>query len=79
MADLNEDVNELEEVVEKLDNSLRKNNLKIRGLKEEIEGRDLVRYLTELFTEWVGSDCELEISLLTANWVGLLRKEAKFP
>lgn len=43
----------MEAVVENLENSRQKNNVKIRGLKE---GDDLSGFLVELFTSWDGSN-----------------------
>lgn len=76
--DLHEETGELEELVERLDNLQRNHNLKIRGLKEGHEGKDL-GFLIELFTGWAGSDCDIEIRLLAAYRIGKFRKEAKFP
>lgn len=41
----------LEGVVENLDNVQTKNNIKIRRLKQAIEGKDPIEYLVELFSE----------------------------
>lgn len=43
LGDLREDLDVLEGVVENLDKLQTNNNIKIRGLKEAIEGEDLVR------------------------------------
>lgn len=51
VVELTEGVTDLEEMVEYLDNSQRKNDLKIRGLKEGTEGRDFVGYLTEFLQD----------------------------
>lgn len=51
-GDVTEDFQELETVVEKLDNAQHKNDGKLRGLKEGTEGKDLVGFLTKLFTGW---------------------------
>lgn len=48
---------------ENLDNAQWKNNIKIRGLKEGVEGEGdgLFGCLSELFSGWVGVDCEIVI------------------
>lgn len=56
--------------MENLDTLQRKNNMKIRGLKETMEGKNLVRYLVDLFTEWIGSDRGNTVKLLTACRIG---------
>lgn len=65
-GEVTEGLKDLETVVEKLDNAQRKNNVKLRGLKEGAEGKDLVGFLTELFTAWAGAESEAVISIETA-------------
>lgn len=48
-------------------------------MKENSEGSDLVGYLTELFLGWVGSQCEVVISILAAYRVDTLKNSHKFP
>lgn len=48
--DIGKDFDGLEAIIENLDNVHCKNNLKIRGLKENIEGQDLPGYLIDLFS-----------------------------
>lgn len=79
VEDFGKDYDELERVVENLDNNQRKNNLKVRGLKEGTEGQDLKGYLTEVFAIWVGSDIETDISITSAFRIGPLRKVANYP
>lgn len=43
-SDINRHFDGLEEVVEKLDNSQMKNNVKIKDLNERVEGEDLSGY-----------------------------------
>lgn len=74
VGDLGEDVDVLEEVVENLDNSLRN----IRGLKETMEGEDLVHYLVELFSEWARSECGLVINIQAAFRVGIYRAKQRY-
>lgn len=45
LQDVSDDLDELEEIVENLDNNHRKNSIKIRGLKEGVEGSNLVVFL----------------------------------
>lgn len=46
---LDKDLNDLEGIVENLDNQQHRNNIKIRVLKEKLEGKKLSDYLTDLF------------------------------
>lgn len=64
---IDSDLGELEDTVENLDNLQRKNNIKLRGLKENIEGTDLVGLLTQLFSGWVASNSDSDIKILTAQ------------
>lgn len=57
----------------------KKNNIKTRGLKEGIEGEDLESFSTDLFTSWVGADCEVVIRILSSYHVGVFKSSAKFP
>lgn len=72
-------VDNLETTVENLDNAQHKNNLKICGLEETIEGKDLSGYLTDLFTSWVGSECEVELSIMSAYRVKPHKVMNKYP
>lgn len=40
---------ELQEIVENTDNSARRNNVRLHGFTEEVEGNNLKAYLEELF------------------------------
>lgn len=62
----NEDMYEIQQVLENLDNNIRKNNIRIKVLKEEAEGHDLKAFLEELFTGCLGSDSMVTINLLFA-------------
>lgn len=44
------DTNNIQQIIENLDNKVRKNNLRIKGLKEGAEGENLLVFLEELFT-----------------------------
>lgn len=50
VAHLGEDFDEVQTVVENLENFAKKNNLRLRGLKEQAEGQDLCLFLKDLFT-----------------------------
>lgn len=78
-GELNTTTEDLEANVEHLNNAQWKNNIKIRGLKEGLEGSDSVGFLTELFTGWVGEDSDINISVLTAYRVGSYNSSAKYP
>lgn len=49
-VEVSDDLQDLETVVEKLANAHCKNNVKLKGLKEWAEGKDMVSFLTELLT-----------------------------
>lgn len=74
-----EDLQELETIVEKIDNAHSRNNVKLRGLREGVEVKDLVGFLTEFFTGWAGTNSDIDINIEAAYWVGILRTPAKFP
>lgn len=69
----------LESTVENLENTQCRNNLKIHSLKENIEGKDLSGYIIDLFSSWVGSNCEVEVSITVAYRVGVYRPTNKYP
>lgn len=56
-----------------------KTNIRLRGLKEGVEGGNLIGYLTELFTAWAGSDCEVVITIVSAYRIGTRREVNKYP
>lgn len=76
---INEDLDVLENIVENLDNAQRKNNIKIRGLREATEGNYLVGYLTSLYINWVKIACVIVISITTAFWVGVDKASQRYP
>lgn len=47
--------------------------MKVCGLREKIEGKDLIGYLTDLFTS-----CEIEFTISSAYRVGIYRP-TKYP
>lgn len=49
MQDISDNLEGVEEIVENLDNTQRKNNIKLKGLKEGTEEKNLLAFLTELF------------------------------
>lgn len=65
--------------VENLDNSLRKNNITLRGLKEGTTGEDLVGYITELLTACAVSDCELTINIVAECRIGPFKATNQYP
>lgn len=52
--------------VENIGNSLRRNNLRLKGLKEGAEGENLQQYLKNLFIACLGSDYNTEVKLKSA-------------
>lgn len=78
VEDFGREYDELESTVESLDNNQRKNNLKIRGLKEGAKGPDLKGYLTGLFSNWIGSEAETDISVTSAFPLGPLKKAPRY-
>lgn len=79
VGELNTTVEDLEASLERLDNAQWKNNIKIRGLKEGLEGLGLVGFLMEQFTGWVGADSDINTGVLTAYRVGSYNALAKYP
>lgn len=55
------------------------NRKTIKGAERDAEGSDLVGFLTELFTGWVGADSDVSISTSAAYRVGPHRTNAKYP
>lgn len=70
---------ELEDTVVNLNNIQKKNNLKLRGLKEGAEGDNLTNYLTDLFTPWLGADSEIAVSIEAAYRIWTLNPASKLP
>lgn len=54
--DIGDEVNEVQMTVENLDNVLRRNDLRLKGLKEGAEGDNLVSFLDASFVACLGSD-----------------------
>lgn len=69
----------LEATMENPNNLHCKNNLKIHGLKEKVEGQDHSRYLIELFHSWLGSESEVVLEIAAAYRVGIYRPTNKYP
>lgn len=61
-----EDFDDLQTVVENSETLVKRNNLKLRGLKEQADGENLSPYLQDLFTSCIGSDSYVDISLIAA-------------
>lgn len=70
---MTEDFDELEGVMKNLDNSQRGSNIKLRGLKEGVEGEDLPGYLTGLFSSWIRADQETRVTIVTAFCIGFYK------
>lgn len=68
--DLDKNFDQLQAEVENIDTLVKKKNIKLQGLKEGLEGRDVIAYLVEHFSGWVGSDCGLVITISAATRVG---------
>lgn len=47
---LENDLDDLETLVESVDNNVKNNNIRLKGLNEGIEGNDLKTYLEDTFT-----------------------------
>lgn len=62
-----------------MDNFSWKNNIRICGLKEYVEGKDLAVFLEEHFEGLSGSEAEFVISILFAHRVGPCNKSRKTP
>lgn len=77
VAHLSEDVDEIQSVVENAENLARKNDIHLRGLKEQVEGEDLSAYLKDLFWGCVGSKSNVEIKLISTYRIGALKQIIK--
>lgn len=65
---------ELQTLFENTDNNSKKYNICLRGLKEGVVGRNLAEYLVDLFTNCLGVYSELPVQIVSAFWVGTLKK-----
>lgn len=65
-----DDFEELEQTVESVDNNLRKSNIRLKGVKGGVEGKDLKQFLEEVFTACLGSDCDVVVQIDSAFYVG---------
>lgn len=63
---------------ENLDHGQRKNSIKIRGLREGVDGGDLMVFFTELFTAWI-EVCDVAVSIIAAYRIGLEKKSLRYP
>lgn len=70
MDQLVDDFDDLEQTVENVDNSLRKNNIRLKGVKEGMEGKDSRQFLEEVFTACLGSESEVVVQIDSAYRVG---------
>lgn len=64
-----EEFDELQSALENTENYLRKNNIKFRGLKEQVEGDCLIDYLQHMFASCAGSECDT--GLILSQHIGL--------
>lgn len=71
MNELSDDVDDLEGFLEALDNLQHKNNIKLRGVKEEVEEGNLIGYLQGMFTDQLQISGETETSIELAFQVGV--------
>lgn len=71
MMCFDDDLEDVQTFVENLENSLKKNNMKLRGLKVQIEGDNLAQYLQDLFMSCVDPEC--------AYHLGQYNSRAKYP
>lgn len=73
----NEDeVDELATIVENVDNNHRLPNFQLKGLKEGLEGDDMVGYLEEFLTGYMRSNKDCLIKIDVAVWI---RRKVKSP
>lgn len=73
------EVEKLQSLVENTDNSSNKCNICLRGLKERVEGGNLLEYLVDLFTGHLGSDLDISIQIANAYQIGSIRKAQRRP
>lgn len=78
-TDLNRDFDITQSCIENLDNLSRKNNLRLRGLKESAEGHDLKSFTEQQLVDLDNSNAATGISVESAYRVGPLRKSRKTP
>lgn len=60
----------LGKIIEDLDNNYRRNNMRLKGLNEEVEDGNLKQYLETLLTGCLGSDTDAEVQVTYAHGVG---------
>lgn len=65
--------------MENIENVLKKNNIKTGGLKEGMEGTNLMGYLVDLLDDCIGSDSELAINILSAYHIGFSKTLLRYP
>lgn len=56
--------------MENVDNSLRRNNIHLKGIKEGVEGNDHKQFLEEIFAACLGSECDVVIQIVSGLGVG---------
>lgn len=80
LEDFCEDLEALQLTSDKIDNSLQRNDIKFRGLKDDVKGgEDLKGYLTDLFIAWAGSECDIVISIVSAYRIRVQKETNKHP
>lgn len=70
LEQLEDNFEELQQTVENIDNNLRKNNIRIKGVKEGVEGNDLKSLLKEVFSACLGTDWDISLQISSAFQVG---------
>lgn len=65
--------------MESLENRQRRNNIRLKNLKEKAEGADLQEYLTDVFESMMGSDITDKIKIRICFQIGVVRKNATGP
>lgn len=74
-----DDFHDLQDIVENLDNSLRKWNTRLRGLKAGEEGDNLAGNLEDRFANCAGDDCDIVFSNISAFHMGLSQSNSNRP
>lgn len=77
--ELDVDIEEIQSAVENIDNVAKKNNIRLHGVKEGIEGSELQQFLEEIFTSCLGAEAQVEIRISSAYCLGILKKTQKNP
>lgn len=68
-AEVNKDLDVVHTCMENADNLMRKNNLRMRGLKEYIGEENLILFLEQFFSSLENLQSQLCISIQSAFWL----------